>query len=62
MAAAGWRSRGYFILQQKIACNSLVIKRIGHLRSNTLGLSIFFTILGWISNPVTSIGMCHVSP
>lgn len=27
-----------------------------------IGLSIFFTALGWVSDPVTAIGFCKVYP
>ncbi len=27
-----------------------------------IGLSIFFTILGWVSDPINAIGLCKVYP
>ena len=27
-----------------------------------IGLSVFFTLLGWVSDPVTSVGLCKVYP
>ena len=45
-------------------CKDLVVrhKKAARWVAFFVGLSIFFTILGAITNPVTGIGMCHVYP